>query len=181
MHRVVIVGCSGAGKTTLARRLSERTGLPVIHLDSHFWRPGRQGMPGVEWEARVRALIAGPRWIMDGGFYRTLAPRLAVADTVIIVNAPRWLCLLRVIWRGLRYDGRPDDRLASGCRLDWQFLRDIWRYRSDQHPRVKKAIRGFRGNVVKLRSTADADAFVAAAKRTSDTVAYMSSAGSGGE
>jgi adenylate kinase family enzyme len=171
MHRVVIVGCSGAGKSTLARRLSERTGLPVIHLDSHFWRPGRQGMPRVAWEERVRALVAGPRWIMDGDFNRTLAPRLAVADTVIIVKAPRWLCLLRVIRRGLRYDGRPDDRLASGCRLDWQILRDIWRYRRDHHPRVKKAIRGFRGNVVKLRSPAEADAFVAAVEHPDDAAA----------
>jgi len=172
MNRVLIVGCPGAGKTTLARRLSEHTGLPVIHLDSHFWLPGRQAMPRVEWEARMRALTARPRWIMDGDFGRTLTLRLAVADTVIMVYAPRWRCLLRVIWRGLRYDGRPDDRLANGCRLDWQFLRDIWRYRRDQHPHVVRAIRGFRANVVKLRSTADIDAFVAAAKRPGDAVAY---------
>ncbi|MEZ5829561.1 MAG: hypothetical protein R3D05_00095 [Dongiaceae bacterium] len=129
-------------------------------------------MPRVEWEERVRALVTGPRWIMDGDYHRTLAPRLAVADTVIIVKAPRWLCLLRVIWRGLRYEGRPDDRLASGCRLDWQFLRYIWRYRRDQHPRIKKAIRRFRGNVVRLRSTAEADAFVVAAKHPGDAAAY---------
>ena len=165
MDRVVIVGCPGAGKTTLARRLSECTGLPVIHLDSHFWLSGRQVRPRVEWEARLRALTAHPRWIMDGDFGRTLALRLAAADTVIMVNAPRWLCLLRVIRRGLRYDGPPGDRLANGCRLDWQFLRDIWRYRRDQHPHVARAIRGFRGNVVKLRSTAAVDAFVAAAKQ----------------
>lgn len=171
MDRVVIVGCSGAGKSTLARRLSERTGLPVIHLDSHFWRPGRQGMSRDEWKARVRALSAGPRWIIDGDFNRTLGLRLAVADTAIIVHAPRWLCLLRVIRRGLRYDGRPEDRLTDGCRLDWKFLRDIWRYRRIHHPSVKRAVRRFKGNVVKLRSTVEVDAFVASVRLRGDAVA----------
>ena len=40
MQRVVILGRGGAGKSTLARRLGELVGLPVIELDKHFWQPG---------------------------------------------------------------------------------------------------------------------------------------------
>ena len=40
MERIVIIGCGGSGKSTLARQLGEMTGLPVIHLDKLFWRPG---------------------------------------------------------------------------------------------------------------------------------------------
>ena len=40
MERVIIIGCGGAGKSTLARALGEKTGLPVIHLDQIWWGPG---------------------------------------------------------------------------------------------------------------------------------------------
>ena len=40
MERVMIIGCGGAGKSTLARKLGEKTGLPVVHLDQIWWAPG---------------------------------------------------------------------------------------------------------------------------------------------
>ncbi len=40
MKRLAIVGCAGAGKSTLARLLGQILGLPVFHLDALFWRPG---------------------------------------------------------------------------------------------------------------------------------------------
>ncbi|MEO9901595.1 isopentenyl transferase family protein [Nisaea sp.] len=40
MNRVLILGCPGAGKSTAARSLAKITGLPVIHLDRHYWEPG---------------------------------------------------------------------------------------------------------------------------------------------
>ncbi len=39
MQRVLVIGISGAGKTTLSQALAERTGLPLIHLDREFWQP----------------------------------------------------------------------------------------------------------------------------------------------
>ena len=40
MERVVILGCCGAGKSTLARQLGIKLELPVIHLDTYFWQVG---------------------------------------------------------------------------------------------------------------------------------------------
>ena len=40
MKRVMVIGCCGSGKTTLSRKLGEKLGLPVVHLDKLFWHPG---------------------------------------------------------------------------------------------------------------------------------------------
>ena len=49
MRRVLVIGISGAGKSTFTRALGVRTGLPVIHLDTEFWRPGWTVTPREEW------------------------------------------------------------------------------------------------------------------------------------
>lgn len=68
MKRVAVIGCGGAGKTTLARQLGERLGLPVIHIDSQHWSEvdGKrvQSTPQ-QWADHHRQLITGDRWL-DG-------------------------------------------------------------------------------------------------------------------
>jgi adenylate kinase family enzyme len=52
MKRVLVIGSGGAGKSTFSRRLGERTGLEVIHLDVEHWRPGWVEPPKEEWPSR---------------------------------------------------------------------------------------------------------------------------------
>jgi hypothetical protein len=59
MRRVVILGCSGAGKSTFARALGARLGVPVVHLDALFWRPGWVEPENKAFRAAVAAAIAG--------------------------------------------------------------------------------------------------------------------------
>ena len=54
MRRVLVIGCGGAGKSTFARELGARTGLPVVHLDRLYWKPGWVPTPPGEWELVVR-------------------------------------------------------------------------------------------------------------------------------
>jgi hypothetical protein len=93
MRRVVIVGSGGSGKTTLADELARRTGLPVIHLDEHFWHPGWLETPRDVWRAIQQELFAGDEWIADGNYSATLDERLPRADTVILCDFPTWRTL----------------------------------------------------------------------------------------
>ncbi len=153
MQRVLVVGCFGAGKSVFSRRLSDLTGLPLIHLDKEFWQPGWMPMQPDAWRRRVSALAAEPRWIMDGQFGGTLGLRLKYADTVFVFDMPRWLCLMRVLRRTWRDFGRTRSDMAPGCveRLDWEFLKYIWHYRSNHRPRHLAALEGFGGTVIVLR------------------------------
>lgn len=153
MNRILVVGCAGAGKSTFARRLAERAGLPIVHLDQHYWRPGWVEANPKEWEARVRTLASQPRWIMDGNYGETLPARLARADTVFHLDMPRRVCLWRVLKRTALLHGKTRPDMAADCseRFDREFLTYVWRYRRDHRPRLIEAIQAFQGTTIELR------------------------------
>ena len=66
MKRVVIIGRGASGKSTLAARLGEITGLPVIELDKVFWRPGLVATPRDQWVVVQEGFVAEEGWIIDG-------------------------------------------------------------------------------------------------------------------
>ncbi|HEY2698886.1 MAG TPA: DNA topology modulation protein FlaR [Pseudonocardiaceae bacterium] len=135
MRRIAIIGCAGAGKSTLARDLGKRLDLPVTHLDRLFWQPGWQPTERTRWQEIQRELVAGGQWVLDGNYDSTLEIRVAAADTVIFLDFPRWLCLSRVIRRTIA--SRRRDTQAPGCpdKVDREFLAWIWNYRRDARQR----------------------------------------------
>jgi adenylate kinase family enzyme len=136
MRRVLVVGPGGAGKSTFARRLGERTGLPVIHLDEHHWRPGWEPPPADEWRAIVAELAAGDEWIIDGNYGGTIDVRVQAADTAVFLDYAPIPCITRALRRSIFNHGRAVQ--AAGCpeHIDLEFLRWIANYRRDSRPRV---------------------------------------------
>lgn len=102
LRRVCVLGCSGAGKSQLARELPRRTGLPHVELDRHFWQPGWVEPDEASWRARQLELVRADRWVLDGNYASTYDERLPLADTVVLLDTPRWWCLVRVLVRRLR-------------------------------------------------------------------------------
>src|SRR5262245_53304126 len=116
---------AGSGKSTFSRSLAAKTGLPVIHLDLHFWKPGWVAPTEREWRGTQRELLADDAWIADGNYHETLDLRLERADTVVILDTPWWVCSGRAFLRGLR---KPVGEMPEGCDdSPWRRLRDEWR------------------------------------------------------
>jgi adenylate kinase family enzyme len=84
MNRILIIGRSGAGKTTFTNELGKRLNHEVVHLDNLFWKPDwvRAYSPE-EWERIIADLVANDRWIIDGNYHQTLDIRLRRADAVV--------------------------------------------------------------------------------------------------
>ncbi len=143
MKRIMIIGCGGSGKSTLAVRLGESLSLPAYHLDRLYWQPGWKGLPRDEWRAVQEELCVQPAWILDGNYTSTMDVRFASADTIIFLDLPTLSCLHGAIRRFLLFRGRSRPDMAEGCpeKLDWQFLKWIWRYRRDRRPKVVARLR----------------------------------------
>jgi hypothetical protein len=95
VDRVVVFGCAGSGKTTLAKKLCARTGLTLIERDA-------LGVLGSErYRAAITKLIYQPRWVLDGAPYYVEDLVYPVADTVVVLDYPKPVVMWRVLRRTL--------------------------------------------------------------------------------
>src|SRR5947209_3777768 len=143
-RRVIVTGLAGSGKSTLSLALAAKTGLPVVHLDLVFWKPGWVAPPDDEFREQQRGVLAGNAWIADGNYGETLDLRLERADAVVVLDTPWWRCAGRAFLRGLRMP----DQLPEGCtytrwerlRDEWQLIPRIWRIRCSEPMRERQII-----------------------------------------
>jgi len=134
----------------LSLALGRKLGLPVIHLDVLYWRPGWQPSDLEDFRARVAEAVAGEGWIVDGSYSGlAMGLTLARADQLIVIERPRWLTVWRVLWRSAfqRRGSRPD--LPQGCAetFDWSVVKQSWRYNTDRRPRVEADVRKFGAHI----------------------------------
>lgn len=139
--RVLIYGVTGTGKTTLAARLSERTGVPWHSVDDLTWEPGWTEVPLDIQRKRISEICAAERWILDTAYGKWLDIPLARVQLIVALDYPRWVSLGRLIWRTFR---RLVDRneICNGNTesLGQAFSRDsiiVWHFRSFARKRAR--------------------------------------------
>jgi len=140
MQRVLVMGCSGSGKSTFGRQLADRLGLPFVSIDQIFWQPGWREPKPEEFAAKMTLEAEKPAWVMDGNYTRNGAGELrrARADTIVWFDLPRWVCMLSIIHRSAASYGKVRPEMAPGCpeKFDWEFWRYVWTYRATQRPKL---------------------------------------------
>jgi adenylate kinase family enzyme len=100
MHRVLVVGITGAGKTSAAQRLANALGAPFHEMDALAIGPEWSTPP--DFERTVATILAQPRWVFDSyGYEKVSAAMWAAADTAIWLDYPLRLVLFRVLRRSL--------------------------------------------------------------------------------
>lgn len=147
MERIMIVGCGGAGKSTLARQLGEKLGLPVVHLDKLFWHSGWVESTKEEIDGKIMLELQKERWIIDGNYMRTMPIRMAHCDTVIFLDFNRVSCVWGILKRYLTNIGKVRPDMAEGCpeKIDWEFFVWVWNFNKTKRERIYRMLKEAEG------------------------------------
>lgn len=147
-RRVLVYGVTGSGKTTLARRISDVTGLPWYSVDDLTWEPGWVAVPVDEQRRRIAEICARPEWILDTAYAQWREIPLGRAELVVALDYPRVVSLQRLVRRTVARcrDGR---LICNGNRESFRtaLARDSilwWHFRSFTHKR--RRIRAWAAN-----------------------------------
>jgi adenylate kinase family enzyme len=172
MNRIVIVGTSGSGKSTVAKRIARDLGLERIELDALHWESGWIEADAQILRARVDAATRGERWVVDGNYWQVRDLTWSRADTIVWLDLPRATVMKRVIARTYRRITRREP-LWNGNVERWTmlFTKDsiiAWAWNS-YHRRRRQIAEALtlpehaHLHVARLRSPQEIDAWLASA------------------
>ena len=166
MKRVLIIGNAGSGKTTFARKLAEKTGLPLVHLDKLYWNGNWHHVKREEFDTILQKELEKPVWIIDGNFNRTLPHRLQYCDTVFYFNVSTLTCLWGITKRVLQSYGKTRDDMGGNCPefFDKQKLplyRNVLAFKKQNHQRYCNLLENAEGvHVVVFKSRRQAQQYI---------------------
>ena len=156
MKRIMVIGSPGAGKSTFARKLREKTGLPLYYLDRIYHLPDRTHITREAFDAKLAEITAKQEWIIDGNYGRTIEIRLKACDTVFLLDYPLDVCLAGA--RG-RVGQKREEMPWVEEELDEEFRQWIIDFPQEQLPRIYALLEQYKGErqVIILHSRAEAD------------------------
>jgi len=159
MKKVIVLGCPGSGKTTFSKRLAEKLGLPLYHLDAVWHKPDKTHITREEFDSRIQEIFATDAWIIDGNYNRTIEIRLAACDTVFLFDLPTEVCLEGAISRVGR--DRPDMPWKEK-ELDRGFKEQIESFAEKSLPTIYDLIEKYKNGreAVIFKSREQADEFL---------------------
>ena len=159
MKKIIVIGCSGSGKTTFAEKLRDKIGIELFYLDAIWHRPDRTHISREEYDARLSEILALDSWIIDGNYSRTIETRMAACDTVLLFDLPVEVCLEGAISRlgKARYDMPWID-----TELDPKLKRDIEEFPNKNLPAIYALLDKYSDkNIAIFKSREEADEFLA--------------------
>ncbi len=122
--RIAIIGISGSGKSTVSRIVTAKTGLPLLHMDQHFWKGNWEAVPEPEYLKAHETLIQKDEWIIEGYIDSKMSDRIKAADLVLYLDYGGIHCGVGVIKRWIKHrkENRPELPRGALERPDFNFL-----------------------------------------------------------
>ena len=157
MKKIIVIGCPGAGKSTLSRLLHSKTGIPLYHLDMLYWNGDKTTVEKDVFLDRLSNVLAEDEWIIDGNYISTMELRLSLCDTVFFLDYPTELCL----------DGVRTRRGVARSDIPWietdedaEFIEYVEKFNVEQRPCVLSLLERYSDkNIFIFKSREEADEF----------------------
>lgn len=165
MNRVLIIGNAGSGKSTFARKLAHKTGLPLVHLDRLYWRGEWEHVSREAFDSLLQTELEKPEWIIDGNFNRTIPHRLSYCDHVFFFDLPTVTCLWGITKRIFQSYGRTRADMGGNCpeRFDRQKIplyRNVLAFNRQHRAHYHRMLEESGVSVTLFRSRSQAERFL---------------------
>lgn len=159
-NKIIVIGCPGAGKSTFARKLRDKTGLPLFYLDMLFHNPDRSTLSREAFDAGLQESLERSEWIIDGNYRRTLPLRFEACTDVFLFDLPVEQCLQNA---AARVGTVREDLPWVETEFDPDFRQYILDFPTDQLPGIYDLIDRYRDtkNVTIFHSVQEADEWLA--------------------
>lgn len=159
MQKIIIIGCPGSGKSTFSRKLRDKLGLPLYHLDMINHRADKTTVTREEFDRCLSEILAKDCWIIDGNYNRTLEPRMKACDTVFLFDLPTEVCIEGAL---ARVGKKREDMPWVETELDGEFKTAILCFREENLPRIYGLLEeyGFDKKIVVFKSHKAADDYI---------------------
>lgn len=158
MKKVIIIGCPGSGKSTFARELEEKTGLPLYYLDMLYWNSDKTTVTKDIFRERLRSIISEDKWIIDGNYGSTMEMRISECDTVFFLDYSADICLSGIKERMGKT--RPDMPWIE-TEEDAEFIEFIKNYNTESRPKVLELLNKYsEKNIIIFKNREDADTYL---------------------
>lgn len=164
MQRVAIIGPPGTGKSTFARKLAKKTGLPLTHLDFYYHDKKHDYYNDKEsWRAKATQFAETETWIIDGNFSKTLAHRFERADTIFYFNMPTHTAIIGIVnrWIAGRHTKRLDMPNDWQEIPTWEFFWYVLRFRHKYAKDTRQLLSATNNKtIITFRNHKQADAYL---------------------
>ena len=178
MSKIVIIGSSGAGKSTFARVLSSIFKIKVFHLDRLLWQRGWEERNGyARMEILDKILLDDKQCIIEGNYLRFVKFHVAEANTIIFLDIPFYLCLWRVVKRHYTRQERRRD-IPEGCvdRLTFSHLWKVLIFPLTGRKLIEQTLQNYQSKyIIRLSSTQEVKDFLIQLEQDANNIRNSSS------
>ncbi len=164
MKRVVIIGSPGAGKTTFSRKLAQKTGLPLIHLDYYYHQTRFNYYEDKDaWREKVKELITKDKWIIEGNYSSTYDLRFVRANCIILLEISSKKAVYRILKRHIKQRGKPRPEMPPEWeeKIEKGFLGHVWGFNKKEIPKISKELDNHKNKeLIFLKNPKQADEYL---------------------
>ena len=157
--KIHIIGCSGSGKTYLAKKLAEKYNIPHFDLDDIQWDNTRNNygtkMPVEKRNALLAEILSNPQWIIEGVYYGWVQKSFQDADTIYVLDMPRYLYTFRIIARFIKRKLGLQKGKKETFKSVYKLIQWTETFQKKNMPEIKRILSEYSNKVIWLRRKKD--------------------------